>query len=628
VGRVDSTTVAGTPTFGTNAVPAPAPDALHDATLEFFASDDAGEIAGKLLAAASHVVVADGTSIWIPVGDRLECRGAIGENRALLSGMSVAAPDITGAVDGEDDCAVATARLVVDGRVTAHVRVTRSLTRHGGFGESEHDALRRLTEAAGIAIASSTRLAASRQAASESARDLALITEMSREITSTLDLDRVLRSVVNLASRALTFDRGALALYEHGVCDIRAVAGADGVDAKDPALQDLAVRAAWAAGLGESFYLSERSDPGSDAERTFVQIFGVDLERDGAMSGFYLPLKDEEGIVGILLFEASCADFATERQRELAGILANQATVALRNARLYHQVPLADAIGAFSARKKAFFEIPQRRRMVYAAAGLTAIAALTLIRWPLRVAGTDPVFRPLTRADIRPTLSGVIDRVFVREGVAVERGAPIAHLRDDALRAQRDAALAAVAAAERTAAIAASHSDAAEERLQRLRADVLRRDVEVLDEQIQSSIVRSPVQGVVLTPRPEERVGSHADAGDVLAVVGRTDSLELEFGVDQRDVTRLRAGDEVRLRVAALPQHTFSGRVVSIAPLSNGTSSDVSFPVRAIVGNPDALLRPGMAAYARVLTEPASVLGRLGRDPARSLRLWWWRFWS
>jgi multidrug efflux pump subunit AcrA (membrane-fusion protein) len=265
---------------------------------------------------------------------------------------------------------------------------------------------------------------------------------------------------------------------------------------------------------------------------------------------------------------------------------------------------------------------------VYAAVALIAIASLTLIRWPLRVAGTDPVFRPVTRADVRPTLSGVIDRVFVREGMDVERGAPIAHLRDDALRAQRDAALAAVAAAERTAAIGASHGDAAEERLQRLRADVLRRDAEVLDEQIQSSVIRSPVQGVVLTPRPEERVGSHADAGDVLAVVGRTDSLELEFGVDQRDVTRVHAGNEVRLRVAALPQHTFSGRVVSIAPLSTGTSSDVSFPVRAIVGNPDALLRPGMAAYARVLTEPASILGRLARDPARVLRLWWWRFWS
>ena len=37
---------------------------------------------------------------------------------------------------------------------------------------------------------------------------------------------------------------------------------------------------------------------------------------------------------------------------------------------------------------------------------------------------------------------------------------------------------------------------------------------------------------------------------------------------------------------------------------------------------------PGMAAYARVLTEPTSVLGRLGRDPLRFLRLTWWRIWS
>ena len=628
MGRTDSTTiVAGTPAFGTKPVPAPG-DALHEATLDFLATEDAGEIAGKLLAAASRIIPVDGSSIWVPVDDSVQCRGAIGERRSLLSGTTISASSIGGALDDEDDCAVAAVPLVVDGNVTAYVRVTRSLARHGGFNEAERDVLRRLTEAAGAAIAGAARLAASQKAAAESARDLALITEMSREITSTLDLDRVLRSVVNLASKALTFDRGALALYEHGVCDIRAVAGADGVDAKDPALQDLAVRAAWAAGLGEAFYLSERSDPGSDAERTFVQIFGVDLERDGAMSGLYIPLKDEEGIVGILLFEANDADFASTRQRDLAAILANQATVAVRNARLYHQVPLADAIGAFSAKRAAFFEMPRRRRIVYAALSLIAIAAVTLIRWPLRVAGSDPVFRPVTRADVRPTLSGVIDRVFVHEGAAVDRGAPVAHLRDDALRAQRDAALAAVAAAERTAAIGASRGDAAEERLQRLRADVLRREVEVLDEQIQSSVIRSPVQGVVLTPRPEERVGSRAEAGDMLAVVGRTDSLELEFGVDQRDVTRVRVGDEVRLRVAALPQHTFSGRVVSVAPLSANTGANVSFPVRAVVTNADALLKPGMAAYARVLTEPASVLGRLSRDPMRAFRLWWWRFWS
>jgi cobalt-zinc-cadmium efflux system membrane fusion protein len=132
---------------------------------------------------------------------------------------------------------------------------------------------------------------------------------------------------------------------------------------------------------------------------------------------------------------------------------------------------------------------------------------------------------------------------------------------------------------------------------------------------------------MILTARPDERVGSHMDAGDLLVVVGRTDSLELEFGVGEQDITRVRTGDEVRLRIAALPQQTFSGRVSSIAAAPS-TGSDVRFPVRAVVANSDGLLRPGMAAYARVLTEPASVLWRLARAPVRATRLAWWRFWS
>jgi GAF domain-containing protein len=627
VGRSDSSAVA-TPAFGITPSPAQVAGALHEVTLDLFAADDPGQVAGKLLGAAGKLVAVDGVSLWVPRGDTLECRGAIGDNRELLNGRAIPATTAAEAIDGEPDPAVFATGVAVGGRLIVVLRVARSRAGEDGFSDAEQDMLRRLAEAAGAAIANATRASETQRAASESARDLALITEMSREITSTLDLDRVLRSVVNLANRAFDFDRGAIALYEHGVCDIRAVAGADAVDPKDPALQDLAVRAAWAAGLGEGFYLSDRSDPASDAEVTFIQIFGADLERDGAMSGLYLPLKDEEGIVGILLFETGHTEFATPRQRELAGILANQATVAVRNARLYHQVPLADTLGAISARKQAFLGLPRQRRIAYVAAAVLIVAAATMIRWPLRVSGSDPVFRPLWRADVRPTLPGVIDRVFVREGVMVERGAPIMHLRDDELRAQRDAAAAAVVAADRASAIASSRGDAAEERLQRVRGDVLRREANLLDERIGATFVRSPVRGVVLTPRPEERIGTRADAGDLLAVVGRTDSLELEFSVDQQDVTRLRVGDEVRLRVAALPQKTFSGRLTSIAAIASNADGSTSFPVRAVVGNQDALLRPGMAAYARVLTEPASLLWRVARGPVRAFRLLWWRMWS
>ena len=603
-------------------------EALHDITLDLFASDDAGEIAGKALSAAGSLVVVATSSIWVPRGDELECRGAIGEAGEAVSGRRVKAASADTPLPGEEGQAVLNSGIAADGSLAAVLRLSRSLATDGPFSDDERELIQRLTGAAGAAIAAIGRLEAAKETAAAAGRDLATITAMSREITATLDLDRVLRSVVNLATRMLTFDRGAIALYEHGACDIRAMSGVETIDPKNPQIQDLAVRAAWAAGRGEHFYVSDRDDPASDEERVFVQIFGEDMARDNAESGLYLPLKDEEGIVGILLFESSRTEFATPHQRELAEILANQATVAVRNAQLYRHVPMADTLGALVARKEKLVEIPRLKRALVIGVAVAAIAALTLIRWPLRVDGAGPVFRPLWRADVRPTISGVVDRVFVREGMAVARGAPIAHLRDDELRAQRDAASAEVSAADRAAAMAASRGDAAEERLQRLRVDVLRRDVSLLDEQINAAVVRSPVSGVVLTPRPEERVGTRAEAGDLLAIVGRTDSLELEFGVEQREITRVRVGEEVRLRVDALPQRTFSGRVVSIGALPATDSSRVTFPVRAMVANSDGLLRPGMAAYARVLTAPTSVLGRVARGPVRAIRLLWWRMWS
>jgi multidrug resistance efflux pump len=426
----------------------------------------------------------------------------------------------------------------------------------------------------------------------------------------------------------LPFDRGAVALYERGQCEIRAVAGADKVDPADPALKDLAFRAAWAAGVGEGFYIPDRAEPTSDAERIFLQIFAGDLEADSVASGLYLPLKDEEGVVGVLVFEAAKPDFADERQRELANILANQTTVAIRNAQLYSQVPLADVLGAFSAKKRALLEIPRRRRLTYATIAVVAIAALTLVRWPLRVPGVEPVFRATGRADVRTLVPGIIERVFVREGTVVRRGDPVAQLRDAELRAERDAAATAAEGADRAAALAASRGDPAEERLQRLRAETLRREASVLDEQLRSTTVRSPVSGVVFTARPEERLGAKVEEGDALVVVGRTDTLELEFAVDQRDITRVQIGDEVHLRVDALPQRTFAGRVTWLGSLPADTADGASFPVRALVPNPAGVLRPGMKAHARVLTASASLMGRLLRAPARQVRLLWWRLWS
>jgi len=621
----------------------------YSISLEFNSSLDFDELLPKVFDSVLTAVGAQGGSIWIAEGDALRCQLALGAASQKLVGTTL--PVGTGFVgdvarrqrttivtDAMSDVrfqeridrsstmvtlGVMATPMVVKGVTVGAIQVMNKVGDDGIFDGHDRELLEGLAASAAVALRNAQLVAAERRA-----KDLAVLLEISREITSTLDLDRVLLSVVNLASRAFPFDQGAIGLLEKRGIEIRAIGGHETVDRKAEPVRRLAARGAWAADRGESFYIADRGHPATEAERAFVAAFGRDLEAEEIESGLYLPLRDEEGRLGVVVFESKRPSFVDALQRELAQILANQTSVAVRNAQLYAQVPLVDALGALAAKRRAWMQLPRRRQQVYVAATVGTVAALTLVRWPLRVSGTNPAFRPAGYAEARTLVPGIIERVLVREGTAVTRGAPLVQLRDVEQRAAREATAAEAAVAERAAAAAASRNDPAEERLQRTRAQGLRQEVALLDAQLAATTVRAPVSGVVLTARPEERLGARLEGGDLVVTLGRTDTLELEFGVPQREIERVAVGQRVHLRVDALPQHTFEGLVTSLGQLPRDTTEEVRFPVRALVPNPGELLKPGMAAHVKVLTARTSLAGRLLRGPVRWLRLSWWRVWA
>ena len=174
-------------------------------------------------------------------------------------------------------------------------------------------------------------------------------------------------------------------------------------------------------------------------------------------------------------------------------------------------------------------------------------------------------------------VDGTVERVTIREGSRVRRGDVLAVLRATSLAADRQGIAADAVTADRLASLAASRGDAAEERLHRIRGEALRRELAILDEELSLTTVRAPAPGLVLTPRMEERTGTSLAEGDQLLLLGRTDTLELEFGVPQQDILRVRQGQTVRLRVDALPSRTFEGRVTSIAEMPIGREGTWSF---------------------------------------------------
>jgi multidrug efflux pump subunit AcrA (membrane-fusion protein) len=150
----------------------------------------------------------------------------------------------------------------------------------------------------------------------------------------------------------------------------------------------------------------------------------------------------------------------------------------------------------------------------------------------------------------------------------------------------------------RVAELGARQEDiaAAEAEVQRLQARSQR-----LREDIQKTIVRSPVAGVI-TQRYAE-VGQWLERGGKIADLVVLNPVLVRVPVHEKDISRVHTGDEATVVLDALPEHPFTGRVKHIIPQADLASR--TFPVKIEVANtPETTLKAGM--FARVTLRPGS----------------------
>src|SRR5256886_5335469 len=231
--------------------------------LEFNSSLDFDELLPKVFDSVLTAVGAQGGSIWIAEGDVLRCRLALGSASQKLVGTTL--PVGTGFVgdvarrqrstivtNAMSDArfqervdrsstmvtlGVMATPMVVKGVTVGAIQVMNKVGDEGIFDGHDRELLEGLAASAAAALRKAQLVAAERRA-----KDLAVLLEISREITATLDLDRVLLSVVNLASRAVPFDQGAVGLLEKRGLEIRAIGGHETVDRKAEPVRPLAAR--------------------------------------------------------------------------------------------------------------------------------------------------------------------------------------------------------------------------------------------------------------------------------------------------------------------------------------------------------------------------------------------------
>ena len=228
------------------------------------------------------------------------------------------------------------------------------------------------------------------------------------------------------------------------------------------------------------------------------------------------------------------------------------------------------------------------------------------------IIATGELISPV-RSELAIKVPGRVAKMFVDEGSRISRGQALLELETDYPRLNLEKAQADIARAESAEQDAQrdltrkkeligkeSIPQATYERSQaafdqaRAGKQSMQAQAAIFRQQIADSTLRSPIDGVVAEKRTD--VGQRLGDATVALVVVQTSPLKLRFRVPEKDLSRVRNGQNVKATVDAYPGDVFQGKVAVVGGVVDPTTR--SFTVETAFPNRDGKLRPGM--FARV----------------------------
>jgi membrane fusion protein (multidrug efflux system) len=210
---------------------------------------------------------------------------------------------------------------------------------------------------------------------------------------------------------------------------------------------------------------------------------------------------------------------------------------------------------------------------------------------------------PIQSIELRPEVGGRLVEIMAREGAEVQQGAPLFKVDDGELKAEvarasadRDLAQQALARTRQLLAEKAAAPADVERAEAQMRSTQAQLDLLTL--RLERTVVRAPFTGVL-----GQRLAS---LGDFVNNQSRLISLQTvnpqraSFQVPERYAERLKVGQTVLFRVAALSSRDFSGRVDFVDPQVQLPGRTIT--MKALVSNPRRELQGGMFIEARLET--------------------------
>jgi hypothetical protein len=232
-------------------------------------------------------------------------------------------------------------------------------------------------------------------------------------------------------------------------------------------------------------------------------------------------------------------------------------------------------------------------------------AVAGLAPWPITVTGPFVVASAAPGILVAPD-SGVVVDVMIREGSRVDAGRSLILIRN--LELERELAATALAVDSLGLLAARARARGAEGEAARILAQTQAEGARLagMKERVRSLVIRAPVAGVVVSPRPDTLLGRSILLGDTLLRLAG-DRVDARIALDGAGASMARQGQRARLIAHANPGIRLDATLASVAP---SASPDGMVESRvSLVGT--VTLRPGMTGEASIRLRESNLWGAL-----------------
>lgn len=115
----------------------------------------------------------------------------------------------------------------------------------------------------------------------------------------------------------------------------------------------------------------------------------------------------------------------------------------------------------------------------------------------------------------------------------------------------------------------------------------------------------APVDGIVVSRNVTigQTVAASFQTPTLFLIATDLSKMQVDTNVSESDVGGVRTGDRARFTVEAYPDRVFEGEVVQVRQAPQTVQNVVTYDVVLSVNNPELLLKPGMTATVRIITE-------------------------